>query len=163
MLLVVIDESEASKRAVSYVARIIGRRRGFKVCLARTLPEIQAALIEHGGAENPEQEEKLEAGMHSEQRQWILAAKEKAQPALTSASAVLRKAGLTASSISERFCYPADGRSRGDEILELASEQKCHTIVVGSESLTRWRQLLGNDPVEELLLRGKGFTIWVVE
>lgn len=37
------------------------------------------------------------------------------------------------------------------------------TIVVGSESLSKWRQLLGTDPVEELLRRGKGFTIWVVE
>ena len=162
-LLVVIDESEASKRAVLYVAQIIGGRRGFKVCLARTLSEIPASLIEHGGAENPDEEAKLEAELRSEQRQWILAAKEKAEPALTRAAAALRKAGVTAASIEKRFCYPAHGRSKGDEILELATDQKCHTIVIGSESLSRWRQLLGNDPVEELLRRGKGFTIWVVE
>ena len=162
-LLVVIDESQASKRAVSYVAGIIGRRGRFNVCLAHTLPEIPAHLIEHGGAENPSEEEKLERELRSDQSQWIVAAKKKAQPILARARAVLRKAGLTASSIEERYFDPAEGRTRGDEILELASERKCDTIVVGSESLSRWRQLLGNDPVEELLRRGKGFTIWVVE
>ena len=162
-LLVVIDESQASKRAVSYVAGIIGRQRGFQVCLAHTLPEIPAHLSEHGGAENPSEEEKLERALHSDQNQWIVAAKKKAQPVLEGARTVLRRAGLTASSIEERYCDPAEGRARGDAILELADERKCHTIVVGSESLSRWRQLLGNDPVEELLRRGKGFTIWVVE
>lgn len=162
-LLVVIDESQASKRAVSYVAEIIGRRRRFKVCLAHTLPEIPAHLSEHGGAENPSEEEKLDRALHSDQKQWIVAAKKNAQPALARARTVLRKAGLTASSIEEGYSDPAEGRALGDEILELASERKCDTIVVGSESLSRWRQLLGNDPVEELLRRGKGFTVWVVE
>ena len=162
-LLVVIDESQASARAVSYVAGIIGRGSGFKVCLAHTLPEIPAHLIEHGGAENPSEEEKLERDLHSDQNQWIVAARKKAQPILARARSVLRKAGLTASSIEERYCDPAEGRARGDEILELAREWKCHTIVIGSESLSMWRQLLGNDPVEELLRRGKGFTVWVVE
>jgi len=162
-LLVVIDGSQASKRAVSYVAGIIGRGRGFKVCLAHTLPEIPAHLIEHGGAENPGEEEELERELHSDQNQWTVAAKKKAQPVLARARTVLSKAGLTAKSIEERYFDPAEGRARGDEILELAIERNCSTIVVGSESLSRWRQLLGNDPVEELLRRGKGFTVWVVE
>ena len=162
-LLVVIDESQASKRAVSYVAGIIGRRRRFKVCLAHTMPEIPAHLIEHGGAENPSEEENLDREIHSDQNQWIVAAKKKAQPVLARARTALRNAGLTASSIEERYCEPAEGRARGREIVELASERNCDTIVVGSESLSRWRQLLGNDPVEELLRRGKGFTVWVVE
>jgi len=145
-LLVVIDESQASKRAVSYVAGIIGRQRRFKVCLAHTLPEIPAHLSEHGGAEDPSEEEKLERALHSDQNQWIVAAKKKAQPIVARARTVLCKAGLTASSIEERYCDPAEGRARGEEILELASERKCHTIVVGSESLSRWRQLLGKRP-----------------
>jgi nucleotide-binding universal stress UspA family protein len=162
-LLVVVDENKASKRAVSYVAQIVGRRRGFKVCLVHTLPEIPASLIEYGGAKNPDEEEKLDADLHAEQKHWVFAAQEKAQPTLTRASAVLRKGGLAAKAIEERFCFPADGRARGDEILELARKHKCHTVVVGSESLPWLSQLLGSDPVEELLRRGKGFTIWIVE
>jgi nucleotide-binding universal stress UspA family protein len=91
------------------------------------------------------------------------AAQEKAQPTLTRASAVLRKGGLAANAIEERFCFPADGRARADEILELAGKHKYHTVVVGSDSFSWLRQLLDGDPVEELLRRGKDFTIWIVE
>lgn len=162
-LLVVVDENKASKRAVSYVAEMVGRRTGFKVCLVHTLSEIPASLIEYGGAKNPEEEEKLDGELHAEQRHWVLAAQEKAQPTLTRASAVLRKGGLAANAIEERFCFPADGRARANEILDLARRHKYHTVVVGSESLSWLRQLLDGNPVEELLRRGKGFTIWIVE
>jgi len=162
-LLVVVDENKASKRAVSYVAQIVGRRRGFKVCLAHTLSDIPASLIEYGSAKNLDEEEKLDADLHAEQKHWVVAAQEKAQPTLTRASAVLRKGGLAANAIEERFCFPADGRARVDEILELARKRKCHTVVVGSGSLSWLRQLLGSDPVEDLIRRGKGFTIWIVE
>ena len=157
-LLVVIDESQASTRAVSYLAGIIRRRRRFKACLAHALPEIPAHLIEYDGAENPSEEEKLESELHSDHNQWIVAARKKPQPILVRARALLRKIGLTAGAIDVRYCDPAEGRAPGDEILELA-RRKRHTIVAGSES----RQLLGNDPVEELLRRGKGSTVWGVE
>jgi len=119
-------------------------------------------LIEHDGAANPSEKEKQERELHSDHNQWIVAARKKAQPILVRARAVLRKIGLTAGAIDVRYCDPAEGHAPGDEILELA-RRKCHTIVAGSESLSRWRQLLGNDPVEELLRGGKGSTVWVVE
>jgi nucleotide-binding universal stress UspA family protein len=162
-LLVVVDESKTSKRAVSYVAQIVGRRKGFKVCLAHPQDEIPASLVGYGGARNPDEEEKLDGQMHAEQKHWIFASQEKVQPTLNRARAVLRKGGLAAAAIEEQFCYPANGRARDDEILELAREHKCHTVVVGRESLSWLRKLMGSDPIEELLRRGKGFTIWVVE
>ncbi len=55
-LLLVVDESRSSKRAVTYVARTIGRRRGFQLCLAHLLLPIPPALLEFGGAENPDEE-----------------------------------------------------------------------------------------------------------
>ena|SRR5665213_2758489 len=93
-LLVVVEENKASKRAVSYVAQIVGRRRGFEVCLVHTLPEIPASLIEYGGGQSPEEEVKLDGDLYAEQKQWVLAVQEKAQPTLTRASAVLRKGGF---------------------------------------------------------------------
>jgi nucleotide-binding universal stress UspA family protein len=162
-LLVIVDESKASKRAVSYVGQMVGRRRGFRIFLAHPLSEIPASLMEYGGGKNPDEERKLDAELHAEQKHWVFAAQEKAQPDLDRAVSGLRKAGLAAGAIEAKFCYPADGRARGDEILDLARKHKCHTVVVGSESLSWLRQLLGSDPVEELLRRGKGFAIWVVE
>ncbi len=162
-LLVVIDDSKASKRAVSYVAKLVGGRRGFEVCLAHPLPVIPPSLQEFGSAKNPDEGMKLQAELQAEQERWIVTAEEKAQPALSRARAELRMAGLAAGAIEEQFCYPSSGRARGDEILELARKRKCRTVVIGSESLSWLKQLLGDDAVEELLRRGKGFTIWVVE
>ena len=48
-LLVVVDNSLASMRAVEYVAQILGGRRGFRICLAHTLPSPPAGMTEFGG------------------------------------------------------------------------------------------------------------------
>jgi hypothetical protein len=37
-LLVVVDESHATKRALEYVAQVASRRRDFRICLAHALP-----------------------------------------------------------------------------------------------------------------------------
>jgi nucleotide-binding universal stress UspA family protein len=41
--------------------------------------------------------------------------------------------------------------------------RKCDTVVIGRKSLSWLRELIDGDPAEELVRRGKGFTIWVVE
>ena len=46
-LLVVVDKSLASMRAVKYVAQILGGRRGFRICLAHTLPSPPAEMMEY--------------------------------------------------------------------------------------------------------------------
>jgi nucleotide-binding universal stress UspA family protein len=162
-LLLVIDETEASKRAVTYVARIVARLRDFHVCVAHTLPFLPTHLTEYGGARNPAEEEKLKTELHAGQVRWIAEAKEKAQPALDRACATLHKAGLGTKAIETKFCFPAEGAATGDEILALARAHKYHTVVIGRGSLSWWRQLVNTDPVEELVRRGKGFTIWIVE
>jgi len=64
-LLVVVDNSLASMRAVAYVAQILGGRRGFRFCLAHTLPSPPAGMMEFGGSEDPQKEEWLEARLRA--------------------------------------------------------------------------------------------------
>ena len=52
-LLLVLDESPETKRAVTYVIRVLGRRRGFRVCIAYILPEPHPRFLENGGAGIP--------------------------------------------------------------------------------------------------------------
>ena len=58
-LLLVIDGTSTSERAVDYVADVIGGRRGFRVILAALLPAMPVRLLEFGGAEDPDTEDKL--------------------------------------------------------------------------------------------------------
>jgi hypothetical protein len=50
-LLVVVDESPATKGALEYVAQVASQRRGFRICLAHALPSPPPELVEFRGAE----------------------------------------------------------------------------------------------------------------
>jgi nucleotide-binding universal stress UspA family protein len=164
-LLVVVDESSSSKRAVEYVASVLASRRGFQLCLAHFLSQMPPMLLEFGGAENPEKEGRLDRQLRTEQQEWIEAAMKKAQPALNWACSRLRRAGLPASSLTTEFSDPfREQNSVSGEILELARINKCRTIIVGRRSLPWLRRLTsGKDLAEKLVQQGSGFTLWIVE
>jgi nucleotide-binding universal stress UspA family protein len=162
-LLVVVDNSLASMRAVAYVGQFLGGRRGFRVCLAHTLPSPPARMREFAGAENPQKEDWLEARLHASRALWVSAAKRKASGSLELAYAELRRAGFAGGEIEVRFCYPRDRRNAPQEILTLARACGCKTVVVGRRSLSWLRALLQTNPADELVRLGNGFTTWVVE
>ena len=164
-LLLVVDASPSSKSAVEYLAKVLGHRRGFQVCLAHFLKPLPPILLEFGGAENPDQERQLDAQLHRDQQRWIDSAKRKAEPALSWARGRLRQAGLPATSLSTQFSDPAHEHDNGsDEILELARRNSCRTIVVGRSSLSWLKRITaGKGLAEKLVQQGKGLTIWIVE
>ena len=154
-LLVVVDNSLASMRAVAYVAQILGGRRGFRVCLAHTLPSPPARMMEFGGAEDPKKEEWLEARLRASRHLWESAAKRKASGSLELAYADLRRAGFASGEVDVQFCYPSDRRNTPKEILTLARERGCQTIVVGRRSLSWLREHLQTNPADELVRLGE--------
>jgi nucleotide-binding universal stress UspA family protein len=162
-LLIVVDHSLASMRAVSYVAQILGGRRGFRVCLAHTLPSPPGGMLESGGAEDPKKEKWLETRLRASRHLWVSATKRKLSGSLERAYTNLRRAGFARGEIEVHFCYPSDKRNAPKEILTLARKRGCHTIVVGRRSLSWLRELLQTNPADELVRLGKGFTTWVVK
>lgn len=162
-ILVVVDKSLASMRAVAYVARILGGRRGFQICLAHTLPSPPAGMMEFGGTENHGKEDWLEARLRAGRHLWASAAKRKAAVSLEHAYAELRRAGFTRGEIEVQFCFPSDKKNAPKEILTLARDLGCHTIVVGRRSLSWLREFLQTNPADEIVRLGKGFTTWVVK
>ncbi|MGD0264179.1 MAG: universal stress protein [Candidatus Methylomirabilota bacterium] len=91
------------------------------------------------------------------------AARKTVEPALNAARATLREAGVPAGALETRFFDPVEGRDAGGEILKIAEARKCHTVVIGRQSPSWFREFVQGDLAEELVRRGKGFTIWVVE
>ena len=118
--------------------------------------------MEFGGAEDPQKEEWLEARLRASRQLWVSATKKKLSKSLEFAYADLRRAGFAREEIEVHFCYPSDKRNAPKEIITLARERGCHTIVVGRRSLSWLRQLLQTNPADELVRLGKGFTTWVV-
>jgi len=91
-ILIAIDDSEASYRAVTYVGSVIGGCEGFRVCLLHALPPLPRELLEFGGSEDPQQEERGEAGLKTEQSRWIEAVAHAAEPVFTRAKHMLHEA-----------------------------------------------------------------------
>jgi nucleotide-binding universal stress UspA family protein len=154
-LLVVVDESRATRRTLEYVAQVASRRRDFRVCLAHALPSPPPELVEFRGAEK--------ARLRAYERRWISVVEMTEQRALDRANAVLRRGGFAARAIEAHYCYLVDASRATREILRLARSRKCDTVVIGRKSLSWLGELIHGDAAEELVHQGKGFTIWVVE
>ena len=156
-ILLAIDDSLASARAVTYAAHVVGRRRGFRFCVVHVLPSFPAHLLEHGGSETSARD------LTGERQLWLAAAKNASQTGLDEARAKLRKAGVPTGAIQLLFCEPAEGRDAADDILQMAHECKCDTVVVGRDSVSWFHELFSQELSEEILRRGKGFSVWAIE
>lgn len=162
-LLVVVDESPGTKRAVGYVAKMIGRRRHFHVYLLHLLPPLPPQLLEFGGAENPRKEERLTVELRRDQKAWIASARDSVRPVLEDAIKALRKAGLSTREIALECSDPMGGRDATGTVLGQARARRCHTIVIGHESHSWFRELVGGHLAEHLLRHASGITVWVVQ
>jgi hypothetical protein len=100
-LLIVVDESPATRKALQYVAQMAAGRPNVRVCLAHALPSPPPELVEFRGAEK--------ARLRSYKRRWISAVKMTEQRALERANTVLRRGGLTRGAIEAHYCYLVDG------------------------------------------------------
>jgi nucleotide-binding universal stress UspA family protein len=154
-LLVVVDESPATRKALQYVAQIAAGRPNFRVCLAHSLLSPPRQLVELRGAEK--------GRIQAYKSRWIAATEMTEQQALQRANAILREGGIAHGTIEAHYCYLVDGSRATQEILKLAQIRKCDTVVIGRKSLSWLGELIHGDPAEDLLRQGKGFTIWVVE
>ena len=159
-VLLVLGESPAAKRAVAYVGGLLGRHRGFRVCMAYVLPRFPSSMLEHGGASDPVIEERLSAALAAERKRWVARQKEAAQSLLDWATTSLRKAGLPSRALATRFCGPVAAAAAADELLRLARATKCRTVIVGRQHRSWLGYLFKGDLRMELARRAKRVAIW---
>jgi nucleotide-binding universal stress UspA family protein len=154
-LLVVVDESHATTKALQYVAGMAAGRPHFRVCLAHSFLSPPRQLVEIRGVEK--------GRLKAFESRWISVDAKTEQRALARANAVLRRRGMSPGAIEAHYCYLIDGSRATKEILRLARTRKCDTVVIGKKSLSWLQELIDGNPAEELVRQGKGFTIWVIE
>src|ERR1700688_1889179 len=94
-LLVVVDESSATKRALEYVAQVASQRRDFRVCLAHALPSPPPELVELRGAEK--------GRLRAYKRRWNSVVEMTEQRALNRANTVLRRGGIAEKAIEAHY------------------------------------------------------------
>lgn len=161
--LVGIDDSEATLRTVSYVAETLGPQKGFYVVLLHVLPPIPPELLEFGGSEDPKTEQRLDAELKKDQAQWIEQAKQAAEPLVEKMKGIFLRVGISADMITTVFAESIHRPDFVRELLETAHKQNCGTIVVGRKSYPSFKEMFHHHVGEELVRKGDGFAIWVVE
>lgn len=162
-LLVVVDATEASRRILHYVGKMLARHARVDVHLAYIASRLPAELLETGGSELPEREQQLEADLRSAQRRWIVIAARKPDRILRAAHAALQRAGVIAARIHSCVSSPLDARTAADEVLLLARERQCRTVVVGHSAHAWFRGLGGGHLAEQLVRSANGFAVWVID
>jgi nucleotide-binding universal stress UspA family protein len=158
-LLITVDDSEATARAVTYVASIIGKHRHFRLHLVHVAP-IFPGLLEFGGSENVQVEENREAELAKSRLAYL---EDLAQAVFAQARAILDHAGVPAGAVKTHFLTTVNGEDVIQNLLEAAQTNACDTIVVGRQSHSWLRELVQHHLADELVRKGEGFTIWVVE
>ena len=161
-LLVVVDATEASTLVLRYVGRLAAACDGPELHLAYIASHLPPELLETGGSALPEREERLESNLRRKQRGWMAVADRKDWRVLRAAEATLQKAGVAAPRIFAYVSSPLDARRAADEVLVLARDHRCGTVVVGHRAHSWLRGLGGGDLADQLVRRAKGYAVWVI-
>jgi Universal stress protein family len=162
-ILLAVDDSEATARAVTYVASIIEGQPGVRLCLLHVFAPLSSKLLEFGGAENPAEEERREAVQKDARTQWIARATICAEDLFAKAQSIFYTAGVPAHAVETQLATPLNGEAVVTDILEAARANQCGTVVVGRGSFSWLQELFQHHIGEELIRKGQGLAIWVVE
>ena len=162
-ILIAVDDSEASYRAVAYVGSIMSGCEGFRVCLLHALPPLPREFLEFGGSGDPQQEEREEIHLHTEQARWSEAAAQAAEPVFTRAKQILHKARVPEDIVETQIVDTVNTQDIVLNILETAHARHCGTVVVGRKSYHGLKALLTSHISDALISQGEDLAVWVVE
>ena len=159
-MLVAVDESENSMRAVRYVGSLLSRTPDVNVTLFHVLKPMPRELLEHGGSESPAAEAQLGVQLRHDQEDWVRKEQEAQCPVLRKASEILTASGFDKNRVALKFGYEDNIAAN---ILEEAREGGHETIALGRRGTSRITRMFGGGVTDQLLRDAKGFAIWIVE
>jgi nucleotide-binding universal stress UspA family protein len=145
-ILVAVDDSENARRAVSYVAQLLGGVPGFKVTVLHVVPELEEDYF----AEDCEKDA------------WFKNYQRKVDAMLKDYRQILLKGGFDPGNVSVRsplrYCP-----SMAECILSERDELQYDTIVVGRQGLSRKEEFLFGSISSKIVTHARNCTVWVVE
>ncbi len=145
-VLVAVDDSDNARRAVSYVAQLLGGSTGFNVTVLHVVPEAEEDYF----------------ASDSERDAWFKQYQQKVAAMLEDYRQILLKGGVDASHVSVRsplrYCP-----SMAECILSERDELAYDTIVVGRQGLSRKEEFLFGSISSKIVTHARNCTVWVVE
>lgn len=145
-LLIAVDQTENSKRAVLYVADFLGGLPGFRVTLLSVIPEPEEDFFD----------------TQEEMASWIRKKTEETNSMLDNYRQILITAGFDPDNIRIRACA-YEYKSLSEAILDTRCDLTCCTVVVGRHHKTRTEEFLYGSTSSKLIHEAKNCAVWVVE
>ena len=159
-ILVAVDDSEHSERALRYVGTLLRDTRDVHVTLFHVLKPMPPELLEHGGSENPTVEVRLAEELQRDQETWVHTESMMEYPILVKALELFGKTGFPLDRVTLKFGHEDD---IGHTILDEAGSGGYGTIVVTRHGSNGIKRFFGGGITDQLLRDATGFTLWVVE
>ena len=145
-ILLAIDDSDSSKRAVDYVGRIVGGAEGFEITVMHVIEEPHEDFYE----------------TEEERQRAIEEAREKTEVLLKRAADRLAELGAAPGSVSlEHPVKPCE--SLAECILEEHEAKEFGTLVVGRRGISKSEELLFGSVSNKLIRYSTRGAVWVVE
>jgi nucleotide-binding universal stress UspA family protein len=162
-ILVAVDDSEASDRAVSYVAQMVDGRSEFHILLFHVPASMPPQLLEFGGAEVPAREERAEAELSAARAAWVEEVAKAAQPIFARAKTRLREARIAEGDVETLLFTPSAEQSLETSIVTAARAHECGTVVVGREAFSWLKELFQTHVADKLIRQADDLTLWIVQ
>ena len=145
-ILIAVDDSDNSRRAVSYVAQLLGGIPGFKVSILHVIPEAEEDYF----------------ATKAEEEQWMAQYAKKVDAMLKDYRQGLIQAGFSPDDVTVRsplrYCP-----SMAECILAERDQTQYDTIVVGRQGVSRSEEFLFGSISNKIVHHAKNCTVWVVE
>jgi nucleotide-binding universal stress UspA family protein len=145
-ILIAVDDSENSQRAVRYVGQMLTRIPSCKITLLHVIPKPDEDFFS-----NP-----------SDQNRWLSRYREKMTTRLETYRRELIDYDFSTDDVSvrikQRFCP-----SMAECILMEREKLLCDTIVVGRQGLSRREEFLFGSISSKIVTHARNCTVWVVE
>lgn len=144
--LIAVDQSESSKRAVLYVADMIGGFPGFTVTLLSIIPAPEPDFFES----------------KEEEAAWTREKTASAAGMLENYREIMVQAGFPQEKVRVRTCASGE-RSFAEAILDMRCDMSCCTVVVGRNHKSRAEEFLLGSTSTKLIREASNCAVWVVE
>lgn len=145
-LLVAVDQTENSKRAVLYVADFLGGFPGFRVTLLSIVPEPEGDFFD----------------TEAEKDAWTMKKMEEANKMLRNYQQILIQSGFPADKVQIRSCVN-EKKALSEAILQSQCGLSCCTVVVGRHHKSKSEEFLFGSTSNKIIHEAKNCAVWVVE
>jgi hypothetical protein len=161
-ILVAMDDFQHSHAVLDFVAELAGCSDAFTVCLFHAAGPFPPQLLESPGGESGREEERIEQRQVRQQDSWLENIRSSVEAQFATAKQRLIKANVAAVNIETHLFLLNQRSDLVPEMIRIAREKHCGTIVVGRNSYSWLREQFHTHVSESLIEETPDLAICII-